>query len=230
MSAQIPQQLDGVSVRCKANVYFDGKVVSHTITFPDGSPFGPHAVELGVPVEYQYTEWAAAYEEIATAMAYIFGDTNQNGVEHEVALVPGGDVPGFFNWPAFHASVYDHYELVGNYSPHNDLIRAHVESLRLKVQGAKIDVYLALLLSEYGHHQLAAETWRRVRWSRSQGISNGTRGYYLGRALERLGKEDEAITALLEAAGSDATTVDDDGPRVAPAAQDRLADLGVRSN
>ncbi len=32
-----PQQFDGVSVVCKANVYFDGKVVSHTVRFPDGS-------------------------------------------------------------------------------------------------------------------------------------------------------------------------------------------------
>lgn len=29
------QQFDNVSVVCKANVYFDGKVVSHTILFPD---------------------------------------------------------------------------------------------------------------------------------------------------------------------------------------------------
>ena len=38
------------------------------LSFPDGSPFGPHGVELGVPGEFQYTEWAAAYEEIATAL------------------------------------------------------------------------------------------------------------------------------------------------------------------
>lgn len=37
MSEQNPEQFDGVSVVCKANVYFDGKVVSHTIKFPDGS-------------------------------------------------------------------------------------------------------------------------------------------------------------------------------------------------
>ena len=37
MSEQIPEQFDGVSVVCKANVYFDGKVVSHTIIMPDGS-------------------------------------------------------------------------------------------------------------------------------------------------------------------------------------------------
>ena len=30
-------QFDGVSVVAKANVYFDGKVVSHTVLFKDGS-------------------------------------------------------------------------------------------------------------------------------------------------------------------------------------------------
>ena len=110
------------------------------ITFPDGSPFGPHAVELGVPPANQYTEWAAAYEEIATALAYIFGDLNGNGIDHEVALVPTGDVPGFFNWPAFHASLYEHYALCNHYSPHNDLLGGHVESLRVRVRGAQLAV------------------------------------------------------------------------------------------
>ena len=32
-----PERFDGVSVVTKANVYFDGKVVSHTVHFPDGS-------------------------------------------------------------------------------------------------------------------------------------------------------------------------------------------------
>lgn len=32
-----PQQFDQVAVVCKANVYFDGKVVSHTVRFADGS-------------------------------------------------------------------------------------------------------------------------------------------------------------------------------------------------
>jgi purine/pyrimidine-nucleoside phosphorylase len=30
-------QFDGVSVQAKANAYFDGNVVSHTIVLPDGS-------------------------------------------------------------------------------------------------------------------------------------------------------------------------------------------------
>ena len=33
----IPEQFPGVSAVTKANVYFDGKVVSHAILFPDGS-------------------------------------------------------------------------------------------------------------------------------------------------------------------------------------------------
>jgi len=36
MSA-IPTQFIGVTAVAKANIYFDGKVVSHSILFPDGS-------------------------------------------------------------------------------------------------------------------------------------------------------------------------------------------------
>lgn len=32
----VPEQIGGVAVKLKANVYFDGKVVSHTLLFPDG--------------------------------------------------------------------------------------------------------------------------------------------------------------------------------------------------
>ena len=35
--ASIPNEFRGVTAVAKANVYFDGKVVSHTILFPDGS-------------------------------------------------------------------------------------------------------------------------------------------------------------------------------------------------
>jgi uncharacterized protein YaiE (UPF0345 family) len=37
MANQDVQQFDDVTVVCKANVYFDGKVLSHTILFKDGS-------------------------------------------------------------------------------------------------------------------------------------------------------------------------------------------------
>ena len=45
----------------------------------------------------------------------------------------------------FMPSIFDHYELFGNYSPHNELIQEHVESLKIKVQGAQYRCYLALL-------------------------------------------------------------------------------------
>ena len=32
-----PKQFDNVSVVCKANVYFEGKVVSHSVLFMDGT-------------------------------------------------------------------------------------------------------------------------------------------------------------------------------------------------
>jgi purine/pyrimidine-nucleoside phosphorylase len=35
--ASIPVEFKGVTAVTKANVYFDGKVVSHSILFPDGS-------------------------------------------------------------------------------------------------------------------------------------------------------------------------------------------------
>ncbi len=37
MSDIAPTQFNNVSVVCKANIYFDGKVVSHTVEFADGS-------------------------------------------------------------------------------------------------------------------------------------------------------------------------------------------------
>jgi uncharacterized protein YaiE (UPF0345 family) len=37
MAITHPTQFDNVSVVCKANVYFDGKVVSHTVRFSDGT-------------------------------------------------------------------------------------------------------------------------------------------------------------------------------------------------
>jgi hypothetical protein len=37
MTEKIPEQFDDVSIICKANVYYDGRVVSHTALFKDGS-------------------------------------------------------------------------------------------------------------------------------------------------------------------------------------------------
>ena len=35
MSANTPERFDDVSVVCKANIYFEGKVISHTVLFKD---------------------------------------------------------------------------------------------------------------------------------------------------------------------------------------------------
>jgi protoheme ferro-lyase len=119
------------------------------ITLADGTPFGPHGVSLGVPEEYQYTEWAAAYEEIATALTYIFGDMNNNGILHELMIFPMGDVPPFFTWEAFHAEIYAVYGSFGNYSPHNDVLREHVDNVEIQVcsgeDDVQVDTYLAYL-------------------------------------------------------------------------------------
>ena len=37
MSYSAPEKFENVTVACKANIYFDGKVVSHALSFADGS-------------------------------------------------------------------------------------------------------------------------------------------------------------------------------------------------
>lgn len=122
--------------------FADGDVA---LTFPDGTPFGPHAETLGVPADYQFTEWAAAYEEIATAMTYLFGDVNGNGTDREVMVSPDGDVPPFFTWEAFREELNEIYGSFGDLSPHNDLLAEHVENLDLTVDGVEVETHLAFL-------------------------------------------------------------------------------------
>ena len=85
---------------------------------------------------------------------------------------------------------------------------------------------LALLYGAYGRHELAAASWRRVRWPERRGVGQGTVQYYLGVELERLGRERDAARAYRNAASTEATAFHDAGPPIAPAAMDRLADLG----
>jgi len=37
VSNSVPERFENVTAVCKANVYFEGKVISHTLWFPDGS-------------------------------------------------------------------------------------------------------------------------------------------------------------------------------------------------
>ena len=63
----IPQQLDQVSLQLKANVYFDGAVVSHTITAADGARRSVGAIRPGT---YHFnTDSAERMDIIAGACA-----------------------------------------------------------------------------------------------------------------------------------------------------------------
>ena len=56
-----PEQFANVTVTCKANVYFDGKVVSHSLTFADGSR---KTLGLIYPGSYKFNTDAAETMEI----------------------------------------------------------------------------------------------------------------------------------------------------------------------
>lgn len=53
--SKTPEKFDGVSVAVKANVFFDGKVVSHTVHFADGSK---KSIGLVYPGSFTFTTGA----------------------------------------------------------------------------------------------------------------------------------------------------------------------------
>jgi len=57
----LPAQFENVTAVCRANVYFDGKVVSHTILFPDGAR---KTIGLIYPGEYHFTTGAPERMEV----------------------------------------------------------------------------------------------------------------------------------------------------------------------
>jgi len=56
-----PTEFADATINCKANIYFDGKVISHSVTLPDGSrkPLG-----LISPGSYKFDTAAAEIMEI----------------------------------------------------------------------------------------------------------------------------------------------------------------------
>ncbi|MBN2235575.1 MAG: pyrimidine/purine nucleoside phosphorylase [Opitutales bacterium] len=67
-------QFDQVSVLAKANVYFDGKVVSHTVIFPDGSK---KTLGLIYPGTYHFgTQKAERMELVAGSASVVFDGTD----------------------------------------------------------------------------------------------------------------------------------------------------------
>lgn len=85
----VPKQLENVTLVCKANVYFDGKVISHEVRFADGSK-----KTVGVIYPGQYHFGTDAPER----MAMVAGSctVKLDGSEEENTYTAGTafDVPG----------------------------------------------------------------------------------------------------------------------------------------
>src|SRR5437868_2146292 len=91
----IPTEFRGVTAVAKANVYFDGKVVSHTILFPDGSK---KTLGLIYPGKFHFgTDKAERMEIVAgQCVVKLDGQTAQNtfsaGEVFEVPAKSGFDI------------------------------------------------------------------------------------------------------------------------------------------
>jgi purine/pyrimidine-nucleoside phosphorylase len=66
--AMIPSEFRGVTALTKANVYFEGRVVSHTILFPDGSK---KTLGLIYPGQYHFGTDKAERMELAAGQCTI---------------------------------------------------------------------------------------------------------------------------------------------------------------
>jgi uncharacterized protein YaiE (UPF0345 family) len=66
--AMIPNEFRGVTALTKANVYFEGKVVSHTILFPDGSK---KTLGLIYPGQYHFGTDKAERMELTSGQCII---------------------------------------------------------------------------------------------------------------------------------------------------------------
>lgn len=85
----LPTQFSGVTVLTKANVYFDGKVVSHTVQLPDGAK---KTLGLIYPGSYHFGTGAPERMEIVAGSCRVTLD-GQTTVK-EYAAGTFFDVPG----------------------------------------------------------------------------------------------------------------------------------------
>jgi uncharacterized protein YaiE (UPF0345 family) len=82
-------EFSNVTVTAKANVYFDGKVVSHGLTFADGSK---KTIGLIYPGEYHFGTQAPERMEIIAGSCQVRLDGQTNGKEYSSGSF--FDVPG----------------------------------------------------------------------------------------------------------------------------------------
>ena len=102
---------------------------------------------------------------------------------------------------------------------------AVVDSVTGRERASIARANLALLLAGRGKHGLAAERWNESALEERAGIGQGSAAYYLGCAMEAAGRKSAAIDAFRQAADSESTAFNDEGPAVAAAARDRLRTL-----
>lgn len=85
----IPQQYEGVTALCKANIYFDGKVVSHTLNFADGSK---KSLGLIYPGNFRFNTGVPERMDIVAGQCRARLAGSETWVEY--AAGSGFDIPG----------------------------------------------------------------------------------------------------------------------------------------
>ncbi|MEO8180149.1 MAG: pyrimidine/purine nucleoside phosphorylase [Deltaproteobacteria bacterium] len=75
----MPTEFSNVTVTSKANVYFDGKVVSHSLRFGDGSKKTIGLIYAG---EYHFSTQAAERMEIVAGTCWVRLDGQTSGAEY----------------------------------------------------------------------------------------------------------------------------------------------------
>ena len=89
MANAVPEQFENVTAVCKANVYFEGKVISHTLQFPDGSK---KTLGLIFPGSYTFDTGAPERMEVVAGACRVklVGSNEWNAYEAGTSF----DVPG----------------------------------------------------------------------------------------------------------------------------------------
>jgi len=85
----LPDKFSGVTVVTKANVYFDGKVVSHSVLFPDGTK---KTLGLIYPGSYHFGTGAPERMEIVAGACHVTLDGQTTVGDY--AANQSFDVPG----------------------------------------------------------------------------------------------------------------------------------------
>lgn len=87
--SSLPAQFSGVTVATKANVYFDGNVVSHTVLFPDNSK---KTLGLIRPGSYHFNTGAPERMEIVAGGCRVTLDGSKESRDYTAGTY--FDVPG----------------------------------------------------------------------------------------------------------------------------------------